>query len=330
MKILIAGLGSIGRRHLRNLAALGEKDILLYRTGRSTMPDDELKGYPVESDLRAALAHKPEAVLVTNPTALHLDVAIPAAEAGCHILLEKPISHSMERVDELRHVVQRNGVRVLTAYMFRFHAILGEVKRLLDEGAIGKPVSARAVYGDYLPRWHPWEDFHKAYSARPELGGGVIFTLCHPIDYLRWLFGEVEQVWAFTGQNGNLGIETEDTAQAGLRFAGGLLASLHLDYLQRPAVHYLEIVGTQGNISWDYYTNQAILAPAGKEPATLQGDTEDIRSPMFVEEMRHFLRVVKDGETPRCTLEDGIRSLQICLAIHKSASSELIIHPKEI
>jgi predicted dehydrogenase len=329
MKILIAGLGSIGRRHLRNLVALGEKDILLYRTGRSTMPGDELKDYPVETDLKAALAHHPQAVLVTNPTSLHLDVAIPAAEAGCHMLLEKPVSHSMERIDVLRDVVARNGVRVLTAYMYRFHAILGEVKRLLDDGAIGKPVSARAVYGDYLPRWHPWEDFHKAYSARTDLGGGPVFTLCHPIDYLRWLFGDVEAVWAFTGKNGDLGIETEDTAQVGLRFASGLLASLHLDYVQRPAVHYLEIVGTQGVIRWDYYANQAVVTPAGKDPYRLQGDMEDIRSPMFVEEMRHFIRVAGEGETPRCSLEDGILALQICLAIHKSASIGKVVDPKE-
>ena len=67
----------------------------------STLPDDELKGYPTETDLRLALAHKPDAVIVSNPTALHLDIAIPAAQCGCHLLLEKPISHSMARLDEL-------------------------------------------------------------------------------------------------------------------------------------------------------------------------------------------------------------------------------------
>src|SRR4030042_4849275 len=95
MKFLIAGFGSIGRRHFRNLLELGERDILFYRTHRSTLADDELAGFPVETDLRAALAYKPEAVIIANPTALHLDVAIPAARCGCHLLLEKPISHSM-------------------------------------------------------------------------------------------------------------------------------------------------------------------------------------------------------------------------------------------
>jgi predicted dehydrogenase len=82
------------------LIALGEKDIVLLRTRKATLPEDELAGYPVETDVQEALKkHKPEAVIVSNPTSMHLDVAIPAAEAGCHLLLEKPVSHSPERLD---------------------------------------------------------------------------------------------------------------------------------------------------------------------------------------------------------------------------------------
>ena len=111
MKFLIAGFGSIGRRHLRNLMALGEKDILLYRTGQSTLADDELQGLVVETDLKKALAHKPDAVIIANPTACHLDVAIPAAKQGAHLLIEKPVSHSLDRLDELKRIVKKSGSR---------------------------------------------------------------------------------------------------------------------------------------------------------------------------------------------------------------------------
>src|SRR5512146_1839312 len=144
MKFLIAGFGSIGRRHLRNLRALGEQDILLYRTHRSTLPDDETQGLPVETDLAQALAHHPDAVIVANPTAAHLDVAIPAAEAGCALLIEKPVAHSLERTDELARAVEKNGGRLLVGFQFRFHPGLVAAKGLLEEGAIGRPVSARA------------------------------------------------------------------------------------------------------------------------------------------------------------------------------------------
>ena len=111
-RILIAGLGSIGRRHLRNLLALGERDILLYRTRQSTLAEDELTRFPTYSDLGTALAQRPEAVIIANPTALHLEVAIPAAKAGCHLFLEKPVSHSLQGTAELEAATQRSGSRV--------------------------------------------------------------------------------------------------------------------------------------------------------------------------------------------------------------------------
>ena len=119
MKFLIAGLGSIGRRHFRNLIALGEKDIVLLRTRKATLPDDELAGYPVETDLAEALEkRKPDAVVVANPTSLHLDVAIPAAEAGCHILLEKPVSHSLDRLDQLEKPPQKAEAKSSSGFNF--------------------------------------------------------------------------------------------------------------------------------------------------------------------------------------------------------------------
>lgn len=318
--ILIAGLGSIGRRHLRNLRALGWEDLVLYRTGRSTLPDDELQGLPVERDLEQALERwRPVAVVVANPTALHLHVALPAAEAGCHLLLEKPISHTREGVDRLQAAVARSGSRVLVGFQFRFHPALQQARRLLQEGAIGRPVTARVHWGEYLPDWHPWEDYRKGYSARADLGGGVVLTLCHPFDYLRWLLGEVETVWGWTGRLGDLDLEVEDTAEALLRFGSGALASVHLDYLQRPPTHRLEVVGTEGTLRWDYADGTVRWWREGvrewEETAPPPGFE---RNDMFLAEMRHFLAVVEGRETPACTLEDGVAALDICLAVLQS------------
>ena len=174
MKILIAGFGSIGRRHFRNLLALGERDILFYRTGHSSLPEAELEGFVVESDLEAALAYRPQAVIVANPTALHLQVAIPAAEAGCHLFLEKPVSHSLEGLDRLQAALQHGGGRAFTGFQYRFHPGLDWIQRLLTQCAVGRPLSLRAQWGEYLPGWHPWEDYRRGYSARADLGGGVV------------------------------------------------------------------------------------------------------------------------------------------------------------
>jgi predicted dehydrogenase len=320
LKILIAGLGSIGRRHLRNLLALGEGDLLLYRTHHSTLPEEELAGIPVETDLAAALAHKPDAVIVSNPTALHLEVAIPAAQAGCHLFLEKPISHSLERIDQLQTAVQKGGCRVLVGFQFRFHPGLRQVKAWLEAGEIGRPLSVRAHWGEYLPAWHPWEDFRQGYSARSDLGGGVVLTLCHPLDYLRWLFGEVSELWAFTGTLNDLELNVEDTAEIGLRFASkpGALGSVHLDYNQRPPAHRLEIVGSQGTIQWNNASGAARLITADSQTRRFDPPEGFERNHLFLAQMQHFLEVVHGQAEPLCTLQDGIQALELALAVHHS------------
>ncbi len=338
MKFLIAGLGSIGRRHLRNLQALGEKDIVLYRSHRSPLPEAELEGYPVETDLYAALARQPQAVIISNPTAFHLDVAIPLAQAGYHILLEKPVSHSLERIDALQMAMEKFGSRILVGYQFRFHPGLLRVKQLLENGAIGKPCSARAHWGEYLPGWHPWEDYRQGYSARSDLGGGVILTLSHPFDYLRWLFGEVDGVWAFTGRMGNLDLDVEDTAEVGLKFTSGLLASLHLDYNQRPPTHTLEVIGTEGVLRWDNADGRVALFPVTSDrfsDTSIQWQyfpppTGFERNTLFLDEMRHFIQVVNGDANPVCSLKDGIMALKLCLAALQSAQQGKLVDITEV
>lgn len=330
MKFVIAGLGSIGRRHLRNLRALGENDILLLRTGRSSLPDDELTGLPTVNELREALASRPQAVIISTPTSLHLDIAIPAAEVGCHLFLEKPISNSMERVDELRAAVRRGGGQVYVGFQFRFHPGLRLIHRLLDEGVIGRVASARAHWGEYLPAWHPWEDYRSSYAARADLGGGVILTLCHPLDYLRWLMGDVEAVWALAGKLGELDITVEDTAEIGLAFQNGALGSVHLDYLQRPPAHHLEIIGAWGTLRWNNADGAVHLFRAGRREAEVFPAPDGFeRNDMFLEEMKHFVSVVRGEEQPACTLEDGVRALQIALAAHASAREGKMIPLEE-
>jgi len=336
VKFLISGLGSIGRRHLRNLLALGERDIILYRTHHSTLPDSELGDFPVETDLATALDRQPDAVIVSNPTALHLDVAIPAAQAGCHLFLEKPISHSLNRIDELAAALASGGGSLFVGFQFRFHPGLRRVKRLLEAGAIGRPLSVRAQWGEYLPGWHPWEDYRQGYSARPDLGGGVILTLCHPLDYLRWLLGEVSQLWAFAGQLSELELSVEDTAEIGLRFASGVIGSVHLDYTRRPPAHQLEIVGTRGTLQWHHDDGAVRLYQArGTGPQPASGGEWQIfpppdgfqRNTMFFEQMRHFVAILHGEAAPLCTLEDGVRALQLSLAAIASQRQGRMIQP---
>jgi predicted dehydrogenase len=294
MKFLIAGLGSIGRRHFRNLVAHGQRDIVLYRTHQSTLPDDELAGFPVETDLQAALAHQPDGVIVSNPTALHLAVAVPAARAGAHLLLEKPINHSLAGVGDLQAAVEAQQVRTLVGFQFRYHPGLLAVREWLRDGQIGRPISFRAHWGEYLPAWHPWEDYRDSYAARPDLGGGV------------------------------------DTAEIGLQFTNGVIGSVHVNYNQRPPRHDLEIVGTEGTITWDNADGAAHAFLAG--PSEMRGGSPPEgfdRNHLFMDEIANFMAVIRNEEAPACSLEDGVQALRLVLAALESAQSGRIIRMAE-
>ena len=331
MKFLIAGLGSIGRRHFRNLLALGEKDIILLRTRKATLPDDELAGYPVEIDLQEALKkHKPDAVIVANPTSLHLDIAIPAAQAGCHLLLEKPVSHSMERLDILRQTAKKSGSKILVGFQFRYHPTLNKARELIQANALGKILTVHAHWGEYLPQWHPWEDYRRGYAARSALGGGVIVTLTHPLDYLRYLVGEIKSLWSFNGHISPLEIDVEDVAEIGLKFSNGAMGGVHLNYFQRPPVHRLEIVGTDGTLRWDNADGilqfSKFSASFGSYSDPTPAPVVDSFSPpegfernqLFLAQTRHFIAIVRGESEPICSLDDGLLALRLALAAHES------------
>ena len=317
MKFLIVGFGSIGRRHFQNLLALDEKDILFYRTHQSTLEDIELADYQVETDLESALAQEPDAVIIANPSAYHLDVAIPAASQGCHILLEKPISHSMSRVEEFSKVVQESGSRVLVGFQFRYHPNLIKIKELLENQKIGRVLSFRSHWGEYLPNWHPWEDYRESYAARKDLGGGVLLTLCHNFDYMRWLLGETRVHSSLLGYNSGLGIEVEDTADVSLVCDQEIQGSLHLNFTQMPGKHCLEIIGSRGSIFWDYYQNQVDLYtfnPAGELKTEIFSTPDGFdRNDLFIQEMKHFVDLVKGNADPICSLADGIKALELSI-----------------
>jgi predicted dehydrogenase len=339
MKFLIAGLGSIGRRHFRNLIALGEKEILLLRTRKATLPDEELAGYPVETDLRRALqTHKPDAVIVANPTSMHLDIAIPAAEAGCHILLEKPVSHSLERLDILQKTAERSGSKILVGFQFRYHPTLNKARERIQSDSLGKLLTVHAHWGEYLPQWHPWEDYRQSYAARADLGGGVIVTLTHPLDYLGYLFGGVESLWSFNGHLSPLEVDVEDVAEIGLKFANGAVGGVHLNYFQRPPVHRLEIVGTQGTLRWDnadgilhlYKTPASFGSFSANPPApvieTFSPPEGFERNQLFLAQTRHFIDIIHGQAEPVCGLDDGVMALRLALAAFESQKTGRMVN----
>jgi predicted dehydrogenase len=326
-RFAVLGCGSIGKRHVKNLLALGEKDILAFDPRADRRAEAEALGLQTTGELDAVWSARPEAVLVTSPSRLHVTTALAAAEAGCHLFVEKPISDVHDdALDRLIEVVREKKLITLVGCNLRFHPGLARAKAILDEKRLGRVVSIRAEFGQYLPDWHPWEDYRQGYSARQDLGGGIVLDAIHELDYARWLMGEVEAVSCFAGSLSRLGLETEDVAAILLRFACGAIGEVHLDYVQRAYSRTCQLVGEEGTLRWDFVGGETRLydAAAGawrSFPAPAGWETND----MYVAELEHFLACLDGEAEPAQDLRAGRRALEIALAALASAENGVVV-----
>lgn len=318
MKGLLVGFGSIGRRHLSNFHGLGVHDWSVVRTGLGTLPFEPPCPVTTYTDVSAALEReRPDFTVVANPTSRHVATALACLEAGSSVLLEKPVSDSQDRLAELAEAALERGSRVLVGFQFRYHPALRTIKEVIDADTLGPVRHVRAVWGEYLPDWHPWEDYRRSYAARRELGGGVHHTICHPFDYLRMLLGDAVGVQASLTRDGPLGLEVAEGADVTLRFAHGVVATIHLDYWSRPPMHRLEIVFAEGTVHWDHLAGELRIWSTATQAWSAQAVPGLLeRNDLFVAQAVHFLDLLRDETIPpACSLADGIEVVRMCAAI---------------
>ena len=322
-RILVCGVGSVGERHIQNLLALGYQDIAVYRQQGS--PYRTLtRQFPTYSDLEHALAvFAPTVVFVTNPTAQHMTVALPAARAGCHLFVEKPVSHTLDQLDELQNALDAKERFAMVGYMMRFHPLLQMVRQWLLDGTLGRPLWVRAAWGEHVPDWHPWEDYRRSYAVRRELGGGPALTLSHELDTLVWLFGPALEVLSMVHNDSPLETDCEHAADILLRFADNVVANVHLDYWQRPPQRQWELVATHGKVRFDYFMEtlthwdgvigeQPTATGARQPTAQLHHVPEGWeRNEMFLEELRYFFDALERKEQPQPGIEMAGESVRI-------------------
>jgi predicted dehydrogenase len=316
---LVAGAGSIGRRHLGNLKKLG-----LTRLAACDPHPERLEYVAAEFQTECFPAleeglekFRPDVVLVCTPPVYHVAQALQALRAGAQVFVEKPLSDWLDGVEELREESARRGAVVQVGYNLRFHPPLQKLKELVDDAAVGKILWARVEAGSYLPDWRPWQDYRKSYTARRELGGGILLDGSHEIDYVTWLFGAPQEVTCMAGHVSQLDVDVEDCATILLRFPDGTQADVHVDFIQRSYSRNCTLVGPDGNVHWDFTSNAVQIVRAGRQAETVKFDCGV--NEMYVAELDHFLQCVENGTRPRFGLENAILTLRIALAARSSA-----------
>ena len=322
-RILIVGLGSSGKRHLRLARKLfqnAEIKVLRHQI-QNAIPELSDGSF---STLEEALEFAPQIAIITNPTPFHVSTAKKLARASTHLLIEKPLYSSIEGVCQLIETCKKYNSSLIVGYNLRYSPSLQQFRALLYKGIIGAPLSVRCDVGQYLPSWRPESDYRQGVSAKKELGGGVLLELSHELDYLRWIFGEIEWVRATLSRQSQLEIDVEDSAHLTLGFMPltserQLVGVINLDFIRHDHTRSCIVIGEKGSLRWNGITGEVDLfeesANSWKSLYTHQPQKDET----YLSEWLIFIDFISKKEVPIVTGEDGLRVLEIIEAARISA-----------
>ena len=320
LKILIVGYGSIGKRHTDNLLNIGKLEIIVYSKNKESFKLVK-KGVKICTSFKDALKEKPDISIICNETSFHVDTAIKLAKINSHLFIEKPLSHSLVNLTKLLKIVKRKKLITMVGCNMRFHDGIKSIKKLLDKNELGQIFSVTAENGSYMPDWHPGEDYRISYASNKKMGGGVVLTQIHEIDYLFWFFGKVSDVLSVSDKLSDLKLDVEDFSSSILKFKNNIIAEIHLDYYQKPSVRKCKIIGRKGKIIWNYENNHLqIFKNSTKKLSTKLIDKKFDRNKMYVEELKYFLNCVNNKKTCMNSIIEAYEVQKIAFAMKNSSN----------
>jgi len=275
------------------------------------------------------MEEKPDVALITNETRYHIDTAIKLANSGISLFVEKPLSDSLKKIDKLTSIIKKKKITTMVGCNLRFHPCIKKLKKLISTNKIGRIISIHAENCSYLPDWHPYENYTQGYAARTELGGGVLLTNIHEIDYLCWIFGNIKSVYSVTGKFSDLQITADDFSYLLLEFKNKILGDVHLNFFQKSPSRFCKIIGTDGIIYCNLLTNNIKIYNSKKKKWLQYLKLKNYNyNDMYVEELRHFINCVRTNKKTINSVNDSINSLNIVINAKKSSKLKTPIRLK--
>jgi glutamate-1-semialdehyde aminotransferase/spore coat polysaccharide biosynthesis protein SpsF (cytidylyltransferase family)/predicted dehydrogenase len=319
-RAMVVGCGSIGRRHANNLKSLGVKYFAFCDTNRQALEHcrKDVEGELFSDYADALESFRPDFVLICTPPVRHVEQALLALRAGAHVFIEKPLSHESTGIQLLIREARRQDRNVQVGYNMRFHPGLQILKEVIDAGKIGRVLWLNAEAGQYLPDWRPWQNYRDSYSARNELGGGIILDGSHELDYICWLLGRPTEVSCRAEHLSSLEVDVEDAAWIFLAFPERRRASLRLDFVQRTYTRTCKVVGETGTALWDFAAQEVRWYSSEDQSWRTIPYAFEVND-MYVSEMCHFLQALGSGTGPLVDVEQGRDVIRVVEAAKRSS-----------
>lgn len=330
MRVLVVGCGSIGKRHVGNLLERDDIEHIFVvtkidpvslnfnRHKKVTFIKPPALSTPDLSYIALMSFSKSDFAIIANETSKHMDWAISLGKLGINLLIEKPLSHTLDRVAELRNIVDEMKIKVMVGYNLRFLEIMGAIKEYLAKGLLGKIYFAKIEVGQYLPSWRKDVDYRSTYSAEKSLGGGVSLDLSHEIDYMKYLFGFPLSWKTIKGKVSDLAITSDDIFEGVYRY-NNYLCDVHMDYLQEHKKRECRIVGSKGSLICDFVKKGLELNSSVDGGLCINNpDVFDVDKTYKIE-LGQFIRAIQRDESPAITVDDGIDVLKLIEGDHVQA-----------
>src|SRR3989338_455088 len=302
-RIVVLGAGSVGRRHLRNLAFLGcEVSAMDPNAERiaGVAKEVSLKNsfFSLEEVLKNAKDF--DGAVVPAPPKFHINQALELLGNNIPILMEKPLAKTLEEAEKLAESMKNNPAKVLLGYTYRWWPSLIDLRSKILSGEVGKPLRAEFNMSAHLADWHPWERYQDFFMASKDLGGGALLDESHWLDLMIWFFGMPGEVFAKIGKISDLEIDTDDNVDMIISYENNLQVSIHLDLYGRPHEKSIKITGEKSSLAWNF-----------------ENDLD--RNIMFMGLAEDFLAVLGGEKKIKCGVPDGINVLKVIEAARRSS-----------
>jgi len=323
-RILIVGFGSIGKRHLTLLRELcPEADIRILTS--QDLPQAQIGSLKIFATIEDAISFKPNFAVIATPASTHLSIATMMVEAGIHVFVEKPFSTSARGVNDLIELCREKDTVFHLGYNFRFDPAANEFRKLILQGLVGDVFIAHSEVGKYLPDWRTNRDYTEGVSARKALGGGVLLELSHELDYLKWIFGNIDWVRSTLGKVSKLEVDVEDFAELVLGIdspAPGMptICTLRMDFFRQNKTRSCVAVGEKGSIQWKVEEGIVEILHANSDRWDVLFKEEDSLSTSYRLQWEYFLSKLEQNARESNALE-GLQVLEIIDASRISAES---------